>query len=115
MHKLKTSSTINKDLNLREILKTLLDIDNWPQEHFLFLNNLKNLSLDYGRNRLYYCLYKVKRPRNFLFIYYLHKTLVTVNNNKSFRYRISDEQIYIYDRIDASATIGRADGTLAFP
>jgi chloramphenicol O-acetyltransferase type A len=43
----------------------------------------------------------------------LHKTLVAVNTIESFRYRISDK-IYINDRIDASATIGRPDGTFGF-
>jgi chloramphenicol O-acetyltransferase type A len=47
------------------------------------------------------------------FFYYLHKTLVAVNTIESFRYRISDD-IYINDRIDASATIGRPDGTFGF-
>jgi chloramphenicol O-acetyltransferase type A len=47
------------------------------------------------------------------FIYYLHKTLVAVNTIESFRYRISDDKIYINDRIDASATIGRP-GTFDF-
>jgi chloramphenicol O-acetyltransferase type A len=48
------------------------------------------------------------------FFYYLHKTLVAVNTIESFRYRISDDKIYINDRIDASATIGRPDGTFGF-
>jgi chloramphenicol O-acetyltransferase type A len=74
---------------------------------------LKNLSLSYGEIDCT-TAYTKSKDLGTSFFYYLHKTLVTVNNNKSFRYRISDEQIYIYDRIDASATIGRADGTLAF-
>jgi chloramphenicol O-acetyltransferase type A len=97
-------------------LKTLLDIDNWPRkEHFLFFKQFEEpffgATVEIDCTTAYT---KSKDLRTSFFIYYLHKTLVTVNNNKSFRYRISDEQIYIYDRIDASATIGRADGTFGF-
>ena len=48
------------------------------------------------------------------FIYYLHKTLVAVNSVENFKYRIADDKIYINDHIDASATIGREDGTFGF-
>jgi chloramphenicol O-acetyltransferase type A len=37
-----------------------------------------------------------------------------VNTIEPFRYRISDDQIYICDQINASATIGREDGTFGF-
>jgi chloramphenicol O-acetyltransferase type A len=97
-------------------LKTLLDIDNWPRkEHFLFFKQFEEPF--FGATVEIDCTTAYTKSKDLgtsFFIYYLHKTLVTVNNNKSFRYRISDEQIYIYDRIDASATIGRADGTFGF-
>jgi chloramphenicol O-acetyltransferase type A len=48
------------------------------------------------------------------FIYYLQKTLVAVNAIESFRYRISNDEIVIYDQINGSATIGREDGTFGF-
>ena len=48
------------------------------------------------------------------FAYYLHKTLVAVNNIENFRYRIENDTIVVYDRIDGSPTIGRSDGTFGF-
>jgi chloramphenicol O-acetyltransferase type A len=48
------------------------------------------------------------------FSYYLHKTLVAVNEIESFRYRIIDGDIYVFDQIDASATILREDNTFGF-
>ncbi|SEF55460.1 chloramphenicol O-acetyltransferase type A [Flavobacterium urumqiense] len=48
------------------------------------------------------------------FIYYLHKTLIAVNTIESFRYRILENQIFIHDQINGSATIGREDGTFGF-
>jgi hypothetical protein len=41
-----------------------------------------------------------------------------VRNGKSYRcfkYRIAEDNVYVYDQINASATIGRADGTFGFP
>jgi chloramphenicol O-acetyltransferase type A len=48
------------------------------------------------------------------FVYYLHKTLVAVNETETFRYRIINDEIYIFDQIDASATIIREDKTFGF-
>jgi len=48
------------------------------------------------------------------FTYYLHKTLVAINAIEPFRYRIIEDEVYIYDTIDASATILREDKTFGF-
>lgn len=48
------------------------------------------------------------------YIYYLHKTAVTVNTIESFRYRIVDDQVLVFDRIDVSATVMRKDNTFGF-
>ena len=48
------------------------------------------------------------------FAYYLHKALVAANNIDEFKYRIKDERVVLFDKIDASPTIGREDGTFAF-
>jgi chloramphenicol O-acetyltransferase type A len=48
------------------------------------------------------------------FTYYLQKTLVAVNSIEPFRYRIIDNEVYIFDRIDASSTILREDKTFGF-
>jgi chloramphenicol O-acetyltransferase type A len=97
-------------------LKTLLDLDNWPRkEHFHFFRQFEepffgatvevDCSIAYAKSKALGASF---------FLYYLHKTLVAVNKNESFRYRISNDEIYICDRIDGSATIGREDGTFGF-
>jgi len=48
------------------------------------------------------------------FVYYLHQTIVAVNTIEPFRYRISGEEIFVYDQINASATISRKDNTFGF-
>ena len=57
---------------------------------------------------------KAKQLGTSFFVYYLHKTLVAVNTIEAFRYRAIDDAIYIYDTIDASATIMREDKTFGF-
>jgi chloramphenicol O-acetyltransferase type A len=97
-------------------LKTLLDLDNWPRkEHFHFFKQFEEPF--FGATVEIDCTNAYNKSKALgvsFFIYYLHKTLVSVNANEAFRYRISEDRIYICDRVDASATIGREDGTFGF-
>jgi chloramphenicol O-acetyltransferase type A len=97
-------------------LKTLLDIEKWPRkEHFHFFRQFEEpffgATVEIDCTRAYE---NSKKLDSSFFIYYLHKTLVAVNTIESFRYRILDDKIYINNTIDASATIGRPDGTFGF-
>lgn len=97
-------------------MKTLIDLDNWPRkEHFHFFRQFEEpffgVTVQIDCTNAYA---KSKALGASFFIYYLHKTLVAVNTNEPFRYRISEDKIYICDRIDGSATIGRDDGTFGF-
>jgi chloramphenicol O-acetyltransferase type A len=97
-------------------LKTLLDIENWPRkEHFHFFRQFEEpffgATVEIDCTKAYA---NAKTLKASFFSYYLHKTLVAVNTIEPFRYRISDDQIYICDQINASATIGRKDGTFGF-
>ncbi len=97
-------------------MKQLLDLENWNRkEHFLFFKEFDEPF--YGATVTIDCskAYAVaKEKKTSFFTYYLHKTLAAVNHFDCFRYRIADNQIYIWDRIDASATVGREDGTFGF-
>nr|WP_315205450.1 chloramphenicol acetyltransferase [uncultured Flavobacterium sp.] len=97
-------------------MKTLLDIENWPRkEHFHFFRQFEEpffgATVEIDCTKAYAT---AKSLNTSFFIYYLHKTLVAVNSTESFRYRISDDQIYVCDHINASATIGREDGSFGF-
>ena len=97
-------------------MKTLLDIENWNRkEHFLFFKQMEEPF--FGATVKIDCTkaYKVAKALDTsFFIYYLHKTLIAVNTIESFRYRILENQIFIHDQINGSATIGREDGTFGF-
>jgi len=97
-------------------VKTLLDIENWSRkEHFLFFKQFEEpffgLTVNIDCTKAYETS---KQLGTSFFVYYLHKTLVAVNTIEPFRYRIFEDSIYIYDTIDVSATIMRADNTFGF-
>ena len=47
-------------------------------------------------------------------LYYLYLSLKTVNEIEEFRYRIEDDKVFCYDRVDAGPTIFRDDETFGF-
>lgn len=97
-------------------MKTLLDLENWPRkEHFHFFRQFEEpffgATVEIDCTKAYAV---AKALKTSFFSYYLHQTLVAVNTIESFRYRISEDKIYVCDQINASATIGRQDGTFGF-
>ncbi len=97
-------------------MKTFLDIENWNRkEHFKFFKQMDEpffgVTVEIDCTKAYATAKDLKTS---FFIYYLHKTLVAINAIEPFRYRISEDQIVINDRVDGSATIGRADQTFGF-
>lgn len=108
---------LSKELNhRRKEVKQKLDIDSWNRkEHYLSLKQMEEPF--FGINTTIDCT-KAYQKNNALggsfFAYYLHKTLIAINAVESFRYRIIDNDVYIFDRIDASATISHEDNTFGF-
>ena len=97
-------------------MKTLLDLENWNRkEHFLFFKQMEEPF--FGITTTIDCTKGYETSKQLgtsFFVYYLHKTIVAVNAIESFRYRILEDAIYIYETIDVSATILRADQTFGF-
>jgi len=97
-------------------MKTLLDLENWNRkEHFLFFKQMEEPF--FGITTTIDCTKGHKTAKELgtpFFVHYLHKTIVAVNAIECFRYRIIDNEIYVYDTIDVSATILREDKTFGF-
>lgn len=97
-------------------MKQKLDIDTWNRkEHFLFFNQMEEPF--FGITTPIDCTNAYQKSNELgvsFFTYYLHKTLVAVNLIENFRYRIKDNEVFIFERIDASATILREDKTFGF-
>lgn len=97
-------------------MKTLLDLENWNRkEHFAHFSRMEEpffgATVEIDCTKAYQT---AKTLKTSFFIFYLHKTLIAVNAIENFKYRITEDKIYINDRVDASATIGREDGTFGF-
>lgn len=97
-------------------MKQLLDLENWPRkEHFNFFNQFEEpffgVTVDIDCTIAYD---KCKKEGAGFFLYYLHQALAAANSIENFRFRIEDNQIYIYDQVNASAVINRPDNTFGF-
>lgn len=93
-----------------------LDIENWNRrEHFEFFRRMEEPF--FGITATVDCTIayaKAQEAGVSFFVYYLHKTMIAVHTVPCFRYRIAEDAIRVYDRIDPSATIMRADHTFGF-
>lgn len=97
-------------------MKTFLDIEHWPRkEHFHFFRKFDEpffgVTVDIDSTLAYQ---NAKALGISFFVYYLHKTLVAANAIEPFRYRVSNESVVLWERIDVSATISRDDGSFGF-
>jgi len=55
-----------------------------------------------------------KENGNSFFAHYLHKSMIAVNSVEELRLRIVDDQVALFEKINAGATVGREDGTFGF-
>ena len=97
-------------------MKTKLSRHNWNRkEHFDFFKNFTEPF--YHLNMNIECtvgLKFVKAGGDSLFAWYLHRAMKAANSVREFRLRIEGEEVFEYDIIHASPTIGREDGTFGF-
>ena len=97
-------------------MKSELDICSWNRkEHFEFFSKFEEpffgLAVELDCTHAYE---NCKKEGISFFLYYLYLSTKSVNSIEPFRYRISGEKIYIYDKINVSATISRSDNTFGF-
>lgn len=97
-------------------MKQRLDLTQWNRrEHFAFFSAFDEpffgLVADVDCTG---ALAEARRLGVSFFVYYLYHTLQAANEVEALRYRIEGSEVYCYDRIHASATIGRADHTFGF-
>lgn len=94
----------------------IIDTETWNRkEHFEFFS--KMASPFFGITAEVDCTetYRnAKESNQSFFATYLHKSMLAVNTVEELKLRIADNQVVLYDTVDAGATIARADGTFAF-
>lgn len=97
-------------------MRQKIDLETWNRkEHFNFFNSFEEpffgVTVDLDCTIAYT---KAKELGVSFFQYYLHKSLVAANQVAPFRYRIINDEIWQYGKVDASAVITRPDGTFGF-
>lgn len=97
-------------------MRTLLDINSWPRkEHFHFFSRFEEpffgVCVEVDCTRAYQ---RAKEGGHSFFLYYLHKSLAAANHTIPFRYRVTNGEVWVYDKVHASPTINRPDGTFGF-
>jgi chloramphenicol O-acetyltransferase type A len=97
-------------------MKQILDISNWSRkDHFHFFKQFEEPFFGIVAEVEVTIAYQRAKKEGFsFFLWYLYCSLKAANAIESFRYRIEDESVVIYDKINASPTINRADGTFGF-
>jgi len=93
-----------------------LNLEQWPRkDQFHFFKNFEEpffgvcVPVDCTR------AYRQAKDQNAsFFLYYLHKSLMAANLTEPFRYRISGDNVLVYDQVHASATINRPNGSFGF-
>ncbi|AIZ64361.1 chloramphenicol acetyltransferase [Hymenobacter sp. DG25B] len=97
-------------------MKQLIDLSTWNRrEHFEFFSAFNEpffgVVAEVDGARAYQ---RAKAANESFFQHYLHAALRAVNQVEALRYRIEDGQVYLYEQINVSATLTRADNTFAF-
>ena len=97
-------------------MKHPIDLATWNRrEHFEFFSRFEEPFFGLVANvDCTPALAEAKRLGVPFFLYYLYHAVQAVNAVENLRYRIEGEQVVCYDRIHASATIGRPDHTFSF-
>jgi len=97
-------------------MKQKLNLETWNRkEHFLFFKQMEEPF--FGITTTIDCTIAYQKSKELgvtFFTYYLHKTLSAVNAIEPFKYRIINDDVYIFDQIDVSATVFRNDKTFGF-
>ncbi len=94
----------------------IINIESWNRkEHFEFFSRMA--SPYFGMTTEVDCTIaydNAKENGNSFFAHYLHKSMIAVNSVEELRLRIVDNKVALFEKINAGATVGRADGTFGF-
>lgn len=97
-------------------MKQLINQNSWKRkDHFQFFSKFEEPFFGVTINIDCTLAYRqAKAKGNSFFLYYLFRSLKAANAIENFRYRIIDKEVYLFEQINASATINRPDETFGF-
>jgi chloramphenicol O-acetyltransferase type A len=97
-------------------MKQLLNIEEWPRkDHFNFFKEFEEPFFGICASVDCSTAFKYSKDNNIsFFLFYLYCSLRAANEITPFRYRINENNIFVYDQVNASPTINRPDGSFGF-
>jgi chloramphenicol O-acetyltransferase type A len=97
-------------------MKTKIDLNTWYRKHhFAFFNAFEEPFFGATVNVDVTIAYqKAKELGVSFFLYYLHCILTAANRIEEFKYRVEDGEVFLYDVVNTSTTVSRADTTFGF-
>ena len=97
-------------------MKTRINIDEWNRkEHYLFFSRFDEPFFGVTVNVAVTQAYRMAKEKGHsFFLYYLYRAMRAANEIENFRYRIVEGEVYLFDKVDASPTINRPNGTFGF-
>ena len=97
-------------------MKRKLDLDTWVRKpHFEFFRTFEEpyhgvcVTIDCTKAYRF-----AKQNALSVFLCFLHQSLSAAQKIDPFKYRIEQEEVFIYDQIDAGSTVARSNGTFGF-
>jgi len=96
--------------------KVPIDINSWiRKDHYNFFSQFDEpffgVTVEVDCTKAY----TDSKSQNFsFFLKYLHCSLLAINNIETLKLRIENEEVWLYNKINASPTINRPDGTFGF-
>ncbi|MCL1977121.1 MAG: chloramphenicol acetyltransferase [Candidatus Bathyarchaeota archaeon] len=97
-------------------MKTKINFQTWPrQEYYEHFGRCDDPYFGITANVDCTVAYETcKRLGYSFFVYYMFESIKAINQIENFRYRLIDKDIWLFDYIHASTTIGRPDNTFGF-
>lgn len=97
-------------------MKTKINLNSWNRkEHFEYFRTFDepfytiNVNIDFTSG-----FSAIKLKNHSVFAWYLYNAMKASNAVKEFRYRIEEDEVFEYEIVHASPTVGRDDGTFGF-
>ncbi|PRY05018.1 chloramphenicol O-acetyltransferase type A [Pontibacter ummariensis] len=98
------------------MMKKEINISDWNRkDHYLFFSQFEEpffgITIQIDCTKAYE---QVKKNNQSFFLYYLYRALQAANTVEAFRYRTINGKVYVFEQVNASSTISRADHTFGF-
>lgn len=97
-------------------MKQKVDIETWiRKEHYNFFKTFEEPYYGVNVNIDVTAAYRfVKDNGASFFLYTMYQSLAASQIIEPFKYRMEDDEVFIYDQIDGDSTVPRANGTFGF-